>query len=196
MTSMDDIGYVESPGFFSPAQREDAEPPGVRRFYGKYRGSVVQNVDPLGMGRLLVSVPDVFGVFPTSWAMPCVPLAGLQTGMFVVPSQQAGVWVEFEGGDPDHPIWTGFFWGSRAETPSTVNTLTPGSPAFLVESAGKSKVAVSDTPVAPMKGGGVLVQSPSASITVDSAGVTITAQNINLIGLVNINNGALVVKTA
>lgn len=47
-----------------------------------------------------------------------------------------------------------------------------------------------------MKGGGVLVQSPSASITVDSAGVTITAQNINLIGLVNINNGALVVKTA
>ncbi|WP_329280384.1 phage baseplate assembly protein V [Streptomyces sp. NBC_01451] len=196
MTNIHDIGHVESPGFFSPAQREDAEPPGVRRFYGKYRGSVVDNVDPLGRGRLLVSVPDVFGLFPTSWAMPCVPLAGLRSGMFVVPPQRAGVWVEFEGGNPDHPIWTGFFWGSRAEAPATAGTLVPGSPVFVVESAGRSKVAVSDSPVAPMKGGGVLLQSPSASITVDSAGVTITAANINLVGLVNINNGALVVKTA
>jgi hypothetical protein len=196
MTNMDDIGYVESPGFFSPAQREDAEPPGARCFYGKYRGSVVDNVDPLGTGRLLVSVPDVFGLFPTSWAMPCVPLGGLQSGVFVRPPQQAGVWVEFEGGNPDHPIWTGFFWGSRAETPATAGTLAPGSPVFLVETSGRSKAVVSDSPVAPMKGGGVLLQSPSASITVDSAGVTITAANISLNGLVDINNGALVVKTA
>ncbi|MFJ3306452.1 phage baseplate assembly protein V [Streptomyces sp. NPDC086549] len=196
MTSMDDIGYVESPGLLSPAQRADGEPPGARRFYGKYRGAVVQNTDPLGMGRLLVSVPDVFGLFPTSWAMPCVPLAGLQSGVFVVPAPQAGVWVEFEGGNPDHPIWTGFFWGSRAETPATASTLVPAAPAFLVESTGKSKVVVSDSPVPPMKGGGVLLQSPTASITVDGAGVTITAPTVNIVGLVNINNGALVVKTA
>ncbi|MFF3328192.1 phage baseplate assembly protein V [Streptomyces sp. NPDC002888] len=196
MTRMDDIGYVESPGLLGPAQREEAQAPGARRFYGKYRGAVVQNIDPLGMGRLLVSVPDVFGVFPTSWAMPCVPMSGLQSGAFVVPPQRAGVWVEFEGGDPDHPIWTGFFWGSRAEVPATANTLRPGSPAFLVETTAKSRIAVSDAPVAPMKGNGVLLQSPTASITLDKAGVTITAANINIVGLVNINNGALVVKTA
>ncbi|MFI6875334.1 phage baseplate assembly protein V [Streptomyces sp. NPDC050400] len=196
MRNMDDIGYVESPGFLSPAQRADAEPPGARRFYGKYRGSVVNNFDPLGMGRLLVNVPDVLGLFPTSWAMPCVPLGGLQSGVFVVPAQQSGVWVEFEGGDPDHPIWTGFFWGSRTEAPATAGALVPASPVFLVESTGKSKVAVSDSPIAPMKGGGVLLQSPTAAITVDGAGVTITAANISLNGLVNINNGALVVKTA
>ncbi|MFI7407076.1 phage baseplate assembly protein V [Streptomyces sp. NPDC049627] len=195
MTGMNDIGRGESPGFLTPAQRADAEPPGARRFYGKYRGSVEKNADPLGMGRLLVSVPDVFGQSLSSWAMPCVPLAGFQSGVFVVPPQRAGVWVEFEGGNPDHPIWTGFFWG-RSETPATAGTLAPGSPAFVAESAGRRKVVVSDTPVAPMNGGGVLLQVPGASITVDSGGVTIKAAKINLVGHVDINNGALVVTTA
>lgn len=196
MKNMKDIGYVESTGLLGPAERGDGEPPGARRFYGKYRGSVVDNADPHGMGRLLVSVPDVLGLFPSTWAMPCVPLAGMQSGVFVAPPQRAGVWVEFEGGNPDYPIWTGFFWGSGAEAPATAGSLAPGAASFLVESTGRSKVAVSDTPLAPMKGGGVLLQCPSASITVDSAGVTINAAKINLIGLVDINNGALVVKTA
>ncbi|MEU0519429.1 phage baseplate assembly protein V [Streptosporangium sp. NPDC006007] len=194
--NMDDLGYVESPGFFGPAEREDADPPGSRRFYGKYRGSVLENHDPLGRGRLLVSVPDVLGLLPSSWAMPCVPLAGLQMGVFAVPPPGAGVWVEFEQGNPDHPVWVGFFWGGPAETPATAKLLTPKAPAFLVETTGKSKIALSDAPVAPMKGSGVLLQSQSAAITVDTAGVTITAANINLVGLVNINNGALIVKPA
>jgi hypothetical protein len=195
MADMDDIGYVESPGFFGPAEREDAEPPGTRRFYGKYRGSVLDNYDPLGKGRLLVSVPDVLGMLPSSWAMPCVPLAGLQMGMFAVPPAGAGVWVEFEQGNPDNPIWVGFFWGGSSETPATAKTLTPKTAVFLVETIGKSKIVLSDTPVTPMKGAGVLIQSQSASITVDTSGVTITAGTINLNGVVNINNGALVVNT-
>jgi hypothetical protein len=196
MANMDDIGYVESPGFFGPAEREDADPPGIRRFYGKYRGAVVENVDPLGQGRLKVSVPDVLGLIPSSWAMPCVPMAGLQSGMFIVPAPGSGVWVEFEQGNPDHPIWTGFFWGSAAVTPATAKMLTPKMPAFLIETIGKAKVALSDTPIAPMKGSGVLLQSQSAAISVDSTGVTITAGTINLVGVVNINNGALIVKPA
>ncbi|MER6000341.1 phage baseplate assembly protein V [Nonomuraea sp. NPDC051941] len=194
--NMDELGYVESPGFFGPAEREDAEPPGTRRFYGKYRGSVLNNIDPLGKGRLLVSVPDVLGVLPSTWAMPCVPLAGLQMGFFAVPPPGAGVWVEFEQGSPDSPIWVGFFWGSREEAPATAKLLPPAAPALLIETIGKSKIALSDTPVAPMKGSGVLLQSQSAAITVDTSGVTITAPAINLVGLVNINNGALVVKPA
>ncbi|MET7330955.1 phage baseplate assembly protein V [Nonomuraea sp. NPDC005650] len=194
--NMDELGYVESPGFFGPAEREDAEPPGTKRFYGKYRGAVLDNYDPLGKGRLLVSVPDVLGLLPSSWAMPCVPLAGLQMGVFAVPPPGAGVWVEFEQGNPDHPIWVGFFWGSTAEPPATAKLLTPKAPALLIETIGKSKIALSDTPVAPMKGSGVLLQSQSAAITVDTSGVTITAPAINLVGLVNINNGALVVKPA
>ena len=41
------------------------------KYFGKYRGTVVNNVDPLQIGRILVMVPDVSGIVPTSWAMPC-----------------------------------------------------------------------------------------------------------------------------
>jgi len=79
-------------------------------FFGKYRGRVEQNLDPLNQGRLQVSCPFVLGKGKLSWAMPCVPYAGPGLGFFVIPPRKASVWVEFEGGDPDWPIWTGCFW--------------------------------------------------------------------------------------
>ena len=36
-----------------------SEPDGGKKFYGKYKGTVVNNVDPLQQGRLLVQVVDV-----------------------------------------------------------------------------------------------------------------------------------------
>ena len=88
------------------------------KFYGKYRGLVLNNIDPMQMGRLMVQVPDVTGLMPSTWAMPCVPVAGIQNGMFALPMIGSGVWVEYEQGDPDHPIWVGCFWGSAAEVPA------------------------------------------------------------------------------
>lgn len=64
------------------------------------------------MGRLLLSVPSVLGDLTSSWAMPCVPFAGDGVGFFALPPVNANVWVEFEGGQPDYPIWTGCFWDS------------------------------------------------------------------------------------
>ena len=88
------------------------------RFYGKYRGMVFNNIDPMQTGRIQVQVPDVLGPGKTSWAMPCVPFAGKQSGVFVLPQIGDGVWVEFEQGDIDYPIWVGGFWGSTAEVPA------------------------------------------------------------------------------
>ena len=79
------------------------------RLYGKYRGIVQSNEDPTGRGRLQVSVPAVLGSRPV-WAMPCVPYAGQGVGLFALPPVGAGVWVEFEAGDPSYPIWVGCFW--------------------------------------------------------------------------------------
>ena len=45
-------------------------------FIGKYRGTVTQNVDPEMRGRLLLSVPGVASLLPTTWAEACVPLDG------------------------------------------------------------------------------------------------------------------------
>lgn len=88
----------------------------VERFYGKYRGVVVNNQDPNRLGRLQVMVPEVLGDVPTSWAVPCAPYIGPQAGFFAIPPVNAGVWIEFEAGDISRPIWVGGWWGS-AEVP-------------------------------------------------------------------------------
>ena len=80
------------------------------RLFGKYRGRVVNNEDGQARGRLQVVVPRVMGTQPT-WALPCVPNAGADgTGFFAIPPVESLVWVEFEAGDINHPIWTGCFW--------------------------------------------------------------------------------------
>lgn len=89
------------------------------RFFGKYRGLVTDNVDPEKLGRLKVSVPSVPGM-TENWALPCAPYAGDQVGFYTMPPKGAKVWVEFEGGDPSHPIWSGCFW-QKPEVPSEVN---------------------------------------------------------------------------
>jgi len=82
------------------------------QFFGKYRGKVQDNKDALKLGRLKVQVASVLGEDHDSWAMPSVPYAGKGVGFFVLPPVGANIWVEFEGGDPDHPIWSGCFWGT------------------------------------------------------------------------------------
>lgn len=93
-----------------------------RRFYGKYRGFVVENADPEKLGRLKLRVPSVLGdAVVTGWAMPCVPYGGdANQGMLFIPEVDAGVWVEFEEGDLEFPIWVGTFWskpGGNSEVP-------------------------------------------------------------------------------
>ncbi len=70
------------------------------RYLGKYRGIVASNIDPLEQGRLLVQVPDVLAGDPCFWAMPALPGASPQAGLFTLPPVNAQVWVEFEQGDP------------------------------------------------------------------------------------------------
>jgi hypothetical protein len=93
-----------------------------RRFYGKYRGFVVSTEDPKRLGRVTLQVPSVLGPeVVTGWAMPCVPYGGHKNqGCFCVPEVGAGVWVEFEEGDLEFPIWVGTFWsepGGESEIP-------------------------------------------------------------------------------
>jgi len=80
---------------------------------GKYRGTVKNNQDPNKLGRLQVSVPSVLDTDNQNWALPCVPYAGKDIGMFTIPPKRAKVWVEFEGGNRERPIWTGCFWGDK-----------------------------------------------------------------------------------
>jgi hypothetical protein len=86
------------------------------QFLGKYRGKVLNNVDPEMLGRIIPLVPAI-SELPLTWALPNVPFAGSSVGFFALPPIGANVWIEFEGGDPDYPIWTGCFWG-EGEVPA------------------------------------------------------------------------------
>jgi uncharacterized protein involved in type VI secretion and phage assembly len=172
----------------------EAGPP--ERFYGKYRGRVVSNTDPDKIGRLLVEVPDVQALFPSSWAMPCVPFAGNQTGAYVVPPVGAGVWVEFEQGDPEYPIWVGGFWGGTSEVPNLAQGATPPQQNVVIETQGGTTFMLSDT--SGPTGGILLKLSSGASIAINDNGITLSTgqgAKISLTGSsVNINNGALQVQ--
>lgn len=78
------------------------------RYFGRYCGTVVDNADPTERARLKVRVPSVLGEVEV-WARPCVPYVGDKVGQHFLPEPDAGVWVEFEGGDPTHPLWSGVF---------------------------------------------------------------------------------------
>jgi hypothetical protein len=168
---------------------------GAQKFYGKYRGMVISNVDPMQQGRLMVQVPDVGGLVPGTWAMPCVPIAGIQNGMFALPIPGSGVWVEFEQGDPDFPIWVGGFWGSAAEVPALALLTPPAVPAITLQTPLQNGLTISDVP-GPT--GGIMIKSTTgAMLIVNDTGIYI--QNgkgaaITLVGpVVTINNGALTV---
>jgi uncharacterized protein involved in type VI secretion and phage assembly len=163
--------------------------------YGKYRGTVVNNIDPLQTGRIQAMVPDVAGFVPGTWAMPCLPLTGLNTGVFTVPPIGAGVWVEFERGDPDYPIWVGGFWGSAAEVPVLAHALPPGVSGIAMQTTLKNGIVISDVP-GPT--GGIQIQTTTgAMISVTDVGIIISNGKgaiINMTGpSVDVNLGALTV---
>ena len=166
----------------------------LKRFYGKYRGTCVNNVDPMQQGRIQVIVPDVSQVVPSSWAMPCFPVSGIQNGVFTVPPIGAGVWVEFEQGDPDMPIWVGGFF-SAADVPAMARAVPPGLSGFTFQTTLQNGITISDTP-GPT--GGILMKTTTgATISVSDVGIVISngkGATISMVGpAVDINAGALTV---
>lgn len=142
----------------------------MSEYFGKYRGKVENNVDPMQMGRIQVSVPTVLGDGTLSWAMPSAPFGGPGVGFFAVPPVGANVWVEFEGGDTDYPIWTGCFWDA-GETPAV-----PALAEMKVLKTDCISLTLSDLPGA---GGVTLEVNPPAvttpiKIVCDASGVEIS----------------------
>jgi hypothetical protein len=170
------------------------------KYYGKYRATVVNNVDPEQKGRLMLMVPDVYGLIPSSWAEPCVPLAGPPgppMGVYMVPPIGAGVWAEFEHGDPNKPIWVGCRWGMPSDIPPLARLGNPADPNIVIQSLLQHTVMISDMPPSPATGGIILKSTTGAMIVVNDTGIYIQngkGASITMVGpTVTINNGALVI---
>lgn len=156
-------------------------------FYGLYRGTVHSNADPLMLGRLQVSVPEVAGASDLSWANPCVAFAGSGKGPFALPPTGSNVWVMFEKGNPADPVWMGGFWDQANRPPAN-----PAQELMKVLATDGLTVTLTDQPGATMleielSSGPKLSLGPSG-ISIDSG----TGAKIELQGIrVNINSGAL-----
>ena len=174
---------------------------GPERFFGKYRGIVVDNIDPLQIARIRAQVPAVLGETPSSWALPCAPAAGIQAGCFIVPPVGSQVWIEFERGDPDFPIWTGGFWGLAADVP--VPALAPAAipPGKTSSCRRPARIRSRERRAGSAAGGGITLKAPGgAMIVVNETGVFISngkGATITLFGpVVSVNSDALAVVGA
>lgn len=184
-------------------------PGASNKFYGKYRATVFSNVDLEKRGRLQLIIPDVLGLVPSSWAEACTPLAGPTgppMGVYMVPPIGAGVWAEFEKGNPQDPIWSGCRWGAQSDIPLAALAGNPADPSIVLQSLLQQAVIVSDMPPSvpppvmppvPPTGGVILKSTTGAAIVVNDAGVFISngkGATISMIGpTITINNGALVI---
>jgi uncharacterized protein involved in type VI secretion and phage assembly len=182
------------------------------RYYGKYRGKVVDNKDPKGLGRIRVEVPELLNDQKTGWALPCLPYGGSKdTGLFTIPKEGSSVWVEFQAGNLSSPIWTGIWWGepSGNEVPSeaqasntepTVKILKTyaGNIIELDDSSGQEKILITnkDGSIIDMDSSGMTLSSDNgrSSIKLDAQGITLSrgANSIKITDTsVTINNIAL-----
>lgn len=164
----------------------------MKQYFGKYRGTVLNNIDPQQMGRLMVQVADASNVLPSSWAMPCVPFGGIQNGFFAIPAIGSGVWIEFEQGDTDYPVWTGCYWG-LGEVPALALAGVPGVQQIVIQSVLQNTLMISDVP-GPT--GGILLKSATgALISINDTGITISnGQGATIVMTgpsVTVNEGAL-----
>lgn len=87
-----------------------------KKYYGKYRAKVVDINDPERRGRIRVQCPAVLGEYKSAWCEPCIPYATDYAGDYYVPPINEGIWVEFEEGDVNKPIWNGG-WYRKGSTP-------------------------------------------------------------------------------
>lgn len=163
-------------------------------YYGKYRATVLNNLDPQQQGRIQVQLADRYGLFPSTWALPSFPFAGTASaGVVALPPIASAVWIEFEAGDPDSPIWSGAFYPDQSGFPTLANGLTPATPNIHLQTTSGTIVTLSDNPAQQ-----VMVQTATgAMITIGTAGITILngqGASIALTGpSVVINNGALTI---
>jgi uncharacterized protein involved in type VI secretion and phage assembly len=157
--------------------------------FGKYRGLVSDVADPEALGRIKARVPAVFGAdLETPWAMPAAPFAGADHGLFLLPEVGDGVWIEFEGGDPSRPIWSGCWW-ARGQVPSPAGE----KQRLLATSAGHQILIDEDADEIRLThpaGGELIIGASEITLTLGACELKITASEIVL------NNGMVKVTTA
>jgi uncharacterized protein involved in type VI secretion and phage assembly len=158
-----------------------------RRYYGKFRGIVTDNDDPGKRGRIRAKVPELFGDVETGWALACVAYAPKGHGFLALPETADTVWIEFEGGDPSYPVWSGCWW------PETGAPTIDSPHVKIFETAAGNRIRLDDSEGAERV---TIEDKNGSSIVIDQSGITITKGSMKIVladAQVSINDDALVV---
>lgn len=161
------------------------------KFYGKYRGLVVSVADPEKLGRIQAKVPDLLDEEPCGWAMPALPFSGKAAGLFALPSIGSGVWIEFEQGDMDYPVWSGCYWTASSEVPESVAQAQgkklvlqtagglqlllddSGSGSITLQTAGGQKIVISSDGIEIDNGQGAKLSLSGATTSVNGGALEV-----------------------
>jgi len=158
-------------------------------FYGKYRGIVIDNQDPQGLGRIRARVQDIFGENTSGWALPCSPYAGDGVGLFLIPPVDAWVWIEFEHGDPEYPIWTGCFWAQgqtpknpalpeqkilKTETGTITLDDTQGSAGITIETTAGMKIIINSESIEIDNGQNATIKLSGPKVSINDTALEVT----------------------
>jgi len=144
--------------------------------YGKYRAKVTDNQDPLGRGRIRARVPALSNQDLT-WAEPCTPYAGPKVGWYAIPPPDANVWIEFERGDPDYPIWSGCFWGSGDPEIMPPDATAPEIKVFQTE---KLALTVNDKDQEECLTVTMKTDDGELKLVMDKEGIVLTADQVTV----------------
>lgn len=182
-----------------------------RVFYGVYDGQVCNINDPEKRGRIQCVIPEVTGDSPSAWCEPCVPVAYDDDGDFFLPKLKEFVWILFEQGDPDRPVYFGGWW-SEKRTPlgddyfeRIDERIISYKDVLLKMIEGKLEISVDseDDPEIVVEHGSVTIKgTPSSSVTgvkgnkessYRSGNVNLTPENI---GALNETHSEIIANVA
>lgn len=146
-------------------------------YYGKYRGTVTDVDDPNNQCRIRATVPAVLGEVTCGWAWPAAPFAGDQHGMVMLPKVGSGVWIEFEAGRIDNPIWSGAWWasGQRPEPQGAgirVIVSEKGHTVVLDDEADELKLVHAGGPEIKMTGTEIVITCGACEIKIDNSTIS------------------------
>ena len=102
-------------------------------YYGKYRGTVKDVADPEQRGRIRVECKEIYDSALSPWALPC-----FSPNEFRIPRVGDIVWIEFERGAKQYPVWVGTVY-TQAEVAARFLRGTAYSAGLVVEVADAGK---------------------------------------------------------
>jgi len=154
-----------------------------RRYFGKYRGEVTDTNDSTNRARLKVKCSAVLGEQEV-WAMPAVPYAGDGIGLFALPAAGSSVWVEFEGGEINQPIWAGCFWkdgeiDSGDAKEGVMFLKTPGVTIRVDNDQGTVEIEASGGAKITLDSNGITLEAPEVSLSANGAAAKLSASGFD-----------------